>query len=83
MNEKKPGEYSLEEQIRGLIEKLDAYIAQYHGGSVELISFDGKVVKVHMGGACEECPISPDMGYKWIEGSVKQLFPEIERVEKA
>ena len=34
--------YSAEDQMRGLIEQLDAYINQYHGGSVELVSFDGK-----------------------------------------
>ena len=82
MTEKKPGSYSLEEQLLGLIENLDAYIAQYHGGSVELISFDGKTAKIHMGGACEECPISPEIGYKWVAGSIKQLFPEIENIEK-
>ena len=42
---------SPEERMRGLIEQLDAYIAHYHGGRVEFCSFDGKVVKVRMGGA--------------------------------
>ena len=31
-----------EQQVRGLIEQLNAYIETYHGGSVELVSFDGK-----------------------------------------
>jgi Fe-S cluster biogenesis protein NfuA len=44
------GTYSLEDQLKGLIDQLDAYIGQYHGGSVELASFDGKVVKVRLGG---------------------------------
>jgi hypothetical protein len=34
--------YSLEERIRGLVDQIDAYIAQYHGGGVKFISFDGK-----------------------------------------
>jgi Fe-S cluster biogenesis protein NfuA len=75
--------YSLEEQLRGLIEQLSAYIETYHGGEVELISFDGKVVKVRLGGACLNCPLSPVTLKGWVEGTVKQFFPEIERVEAA
>jgi hypothetical protein len=40
------GNAPLEEQVRVLIERLSAYIEQFHGGSVELIAFDGKVLKV-------------------------------------
>lgn len=75
--------YSLEEQLRGLIEQLSAYIETYHGGEVELISFDGKVVKVKLGGACLNCPLSPVTLKGWVEGTIKQFFPEIERVEAA
>ncbi len=73
--------YSTDEQLRGLIEQLDAYISHYHGGSVQLVSFDGKVVKVHLGGACEGCPLSPITLHGWVEGTIRQFFPEIERVE--
>lgn len=76
-------DYSLQEQMRGLIEQLDAYISQYHGGSVELVSFDGKVVKVHLGGACLGCPLSPTTLHGWVEGTIRQFFPNIERVEAA
>ncbi|NPV56422.1 MAG: NifU family protein [Anaerolineae bacterium] len=69
------------DQLKGLIEQLSAYINLYHGGSVELISFDGKVLKVHLGGACEGCPLSPSTIHGWVEGTVRQFFPEIESVE--
>jgi Fe-S cluster biogenesis protein NfuA len=72
--------YSKEEQMKGLIEQLDAYISQYHGGSVELVSFDGKTVKVHLGGACLDCPLSVNTLHGWIEGTLRQFFPEIEGV---
>lgn len=75
--------FSQEEQLRGLIEQLDAYINHYHGGSVDLVSFDGKVVQVHLGGACEDCPLSPTTLHGWVEGTIRQFFPEIERVEDA
>jgi Fe-S cluster biogenesis protein NfuA len=73
--------FSENEQLRGLIEQLSAYIATYHGGEVELVSFDGKVVKVKLGGACLGCPLSPVTVKGWVEGTVRQFFPEIERVE--
>lgn len=75
--------YSIQDQISGLIEQLDAYISHYHGGSVSLVSFDGKVLKIRLGGACEGCPLSPSTVHGWVEGTVRQFFPEIERVEEA
>lgn len=71
----------IEEQVRVLIQRLSAYIEQFHGGSVEFISFDGKVLKVHLGGACLGCPLSPNTLHGWVEGTVKQFFPQIEIVE--
>ena len=71
----------IEEQVRVLIQRLSAYIEQFHGGSVEYISFDGKVLKVHLGGACLGCPLSPNTLHGWVEGTVKQFFPQIEKVE--
>lgn len=76
-------QFSNEEQLRGLIEQLDAYIDHYHGGSVELVEFDGKRVKVHLGGACLGCPLLPSTLHGWVEGTIKQFFPEVERVESA
>ena len=71
----------IEEQVRVLIQRLSAYIEQFHGGSVEFISFDGKVLRVRLGGACLGCPLSPNTLHGWVEGTVKQFFPEIEKVE--
>jgi Fe-S cluster biogenesis protein NfuA len=71
----------VEEQVRVLIQRLSAYIEQFHGGSVEFISFNGKVLKVRLGGACLGCPLSPNTLHGWVEGTVKQFFPQIEKVE--
>jgi Fe-S cluster biogenesis protein NfuA len=73
--------YTLEEQLGALIEKLSAYIEQYHGGSVEMIALEGSVLKVRLGGACLGCPLLPSTLHGWVEGTIKQFFPEIERVE--
>lgn len=74
-------DYSVEEKIQGLIEQLDAYIDHYHGGSVEMVSFDGKVVKVRLGGACHGCPLSPATLKGWVEGTIRQFFPDVQAVE--
>jgi Fe-S cluster biogenesis protein NfuA len=73
--------YTLEEQLEALIEKLSAYIEQYHGGSVEMIALEGSVLKVRLGGACLGCPLQPSTLHGWVEGTIKQFFPEIEQVE--
>jgi Fe-S cluster biogenesis protein NfuA len=77
-------EFTLEEQMRGLVEQLDAYIETYHGGSVEYISFQNKKVKVRLGGACTDCPLKTSTVKGWIEGTFKQFFPdEVDTVESA
>jgi Fe-S cluster biogenesis protein NfuA len=69
------------ERMRALIESLSAYIEHYHGGWVKLVDFDGAVLKVQLGGACKQCPLTETTLHGWVEGSVRQFFPEIERVE--
>lgn len=69
--------FSKEEHLKGLIENLSAYIEHYHGGSVEFVSFDGKVLKVRLGGACLGCPLSPATLHGWVEGTIHQFFPDI------
>jgi Fe-S cluster biogenesis protein NfuA len=69
-----------EAQLKSLVENLSAYIEQFHGGSVEFISFDGETLKVRLGGACLGCPLSPATLHGWVEGTIKQFFPDI-RVE--
>jgi CRP-like cAMP-binding protein len=69
------------EQMKSLVEKLSAYTEQYHGGSVEFVEFDGESLKVRLGGACLGCPLSPSTLHGWVEGTVRQFFPGIVRVE--
>jgi Fe-S cluster biogenesis protein NfuA len=67
-----------EEQVRTLVDKLSAYIEQFHGGSVEMVSFDGKVLTVRLGGACLGCPLLPSTLHGWVEGTIKQFFPDLQ-----
>lgn len=70
----------VEERLRALLEQVSAYIEQYHGGSVQLVSFDGDVLKVKLGGACLGCPLLPSTLHGWVEGTVRQFFPEVSKV---
>ncbi len=65
------------EQMEHLIQSISAYIEQYHGGSAELISFEGDVVKVKLGGACTGCPLSTATLNGWVQGTIHQFFPEV------
>lgn len=75
-------EFTDEQRVRVLIEKLNAYIEQFHGGSVELVAMQDKVVKVRLGGACLGCPLSPSTLQGWVAGTIHQFFPDF-RVEEA
>jgi Fe-S cluster biogenesis protein NfuA len=73
--------FTVEESVRALVGQLDTYITQYHGGSVEMVALENNVLKVRLGGACLGCPLSPVTLKGWVAGTVRQFFPEIERVE--
>ncbi len=75
-------QYTEEERIRALIEKINAYIEHYHGGSVQMVSLNGKVLTVRLGGACLGCPLSPTTLHGWVAGTVHQFFPDL-TVEQA
>ena len=68
--------YSRDEQIRGLIEQISAYIEQFHHGSVELIGIEGDTIKVRLGGACAECDLSTQTLQGWVAGTIRQFFPD-------
>ena len=76
-----PPSFTTEEKVTALIGQLDSYIQQYHGGSVEIVSLEGNQLKVHLGGACLGCPLSPVTLRGWVAGTVRQFFPELEIVE--
>ncbi len=77
-----PEDAPLEERVAALIEALDGYIEAYHGGTVELVDFDGACVRVRFGGACKGCPQLEATLHGWIEGTLKEFFPEIECVTR-
>jgi len=71
-----------QERMRALLEVISSYIEHYHGGFVRMVDFDGKVLRVQMGGACEGCRLAPATLQGWVAGTVRQFFPEVERIEE-
>ncbi|MBT3190434.1 MAG: NifU family protein [Anaerolineae bacterium] len=72
--------HSKEEQIKGLLEQVSAYIEQYHGGSVEFISLENDTLTVRVGGACLGCPRLSETLQGWVAGTIRQFFPEVQVV---
>lgn len=72
---------SNEERMRALIDSLSAYIEHFHGGAVRMVAYDGHTLKVRMSGACDGCSLAPVTLHGWVEGTVKQFFPDLESVE--
>ena len=70
-----------QERMKALIENISAYIEQYHGGWVNLVGFDGKTLKVSLGGACDGCPLTETTLKGWVAGTVRQFFPEVEIIK--
>lgn len=75
------GEATEEERMRALIETLSSYIEYFHGGAVEMVSFDGEALKIRMSGACHGCALSPVTLHGWVEGTARQFFPRLKAVE--
>jgi hypothetical protein len=77
-----PESVDRETQLRGLLEKISAYVEQFHGGSVEFVSFDGTKLRVRLGGACLNCPCSlPPCtdGWKGQSTSSSRMWKSLEK----
>ncbi len=76
-----PVEATEEERMRALVDTISAYIEYYHGGAVKMISYQDQVLKIKMSGSCLGCPLSPHTLHGWVEGTVRQFFPQLKSVE--
>jgi Fe-S cluster biogenesis protein NfuA len=76
-----PTKASDEERMQALVEAISSYIEHYHGGAVEMVDFSGNTLKVRLLGACEGCDLAPVTLHGWVEGTVRQFFPDLDHVE--
>lgn len=75
-----PPDADAEKRMEALIETLGAYIEYFHGGALELVSFDGQKLAVRMSGACRGCNLQAVTLHGWIEGTVRPFFPDLKEV---
>ena len=69
-----------QERMKTLIEVLSAYVEYFHGGRLEMVSFDGETLQVRMLGACQGCNLQQVTLHGWIEGTVRPFFPDLHEV---
>ena len=70
-----------QERMKALIENVSSYIEHYHGGWVKMVSFENNELKVELGGACAGCPMTETTLQGWVAGTVRQFFPDVEKIE--
>jgi len=50
------------------------------GGDVRLVAIEGDVVRVHLMGACQGCPMAGLTLVNFVEDRIKEYAPEVSRV---
>ena len=50
------------------------------GGDVRLVAIDGDVVRVHLMGACQGCPMAGLTLVNFVEARIREYAPEVSRV---
>ena len=76
-----PNKATDEEKMRALVDAISSYVEYYHGGAVEMVGFENDILQVRLLGACEGCELAPVTLHGWVEGTVRQFFPDIDHVE--
>lgn len=70
----------VEKKVKDALETIRPAL-QADGGDIELVSVDGGVVTVRLLGACGGCPMAQMTLKQGVEARVRQLVPEIERID--
>ncbi len=71
----------MKEKVEKALEKIRPFL-QADGGDIELVGIEGNTVKVKLTGACSGCPFSAFTLKQRVEEKIKELVPEIEKVEE-
>ncbi len=70
----------IETQVERALETIRPAL-QADGGDIELVGIEDKVVTVRLTGACSGCPMAQMTLKHGVEVRVRELVPEIERIE--
>ncbi len=74
------GDEGLKSKVQEALNKIRPML-QADGGDIELVDVIGKVVKVKLTGACGCCPMSQMTLQMGVQRAIKDVVPEIEKVE--
>lgn len=74
------GDEGLKSKVQAALNKIRPML-QADGGDIELVDVVGKVVKVKLTGACGCCPMSQMTLQTGVQRAIKDVVPEIEKVE--
>lgn len=76
----KDADNSIEDKIKGLLEKYVRPAVEMDGGNIAFKSFEDGIVTLHMQGSCSGCPSSQITLKSGIEGLLKRMVPEVTEV---
>ncbi len=71
----------MKEKVEKALEEIRPFL-QADGGDIELVGIEGNTVKVKLTGACSGCPFSTFTLKQRVEEKIKELVPEVEKVEE-
>ena len=71
---------SVEERLRGALEKVRPYM-QSHGGNIELLEIENEVARVKLHGTCKTCPSSTITLELAVRRAVEEACPDLLRFE--
>ena len=74
-----PSAPSDEERIRSMLDEIRPYLNR-DGGDVEFVSYEDRVVKIRLHGACGTCPSSLMTLRMGIENAVREVVPDVQEV---
>lgn len=71
----------MKEKVEKALEEIRPFL-RADGGDIELVAIEGKTVRVKLTGACSGCPFSTFTLKQRVEQKLKELVPEIDKVEE-
>ena len=69
-----------EEKIKAILEEIRPYL-QRDGGDCEFVSYERKIVRLKLHGACGTCPSSLMTLRMGIENAIRDQVPDVQGVE--
>ncbi len=71
----------MREKVEKALEEIRGFL-QADGGDIELVGIEGGTVRVKLTGACSGCPFATFTLRQRVEKRIKELVPEVEKVEE-